>query len=40
MQELWSTGYLFELDGVCMADECETQKEAYKRYRETFNVYD
>ena len=33
-------GYLFELDGVCMADECKAQKEAYKRYRKTFNVYD
>ena len=29
-------GYLFEPDGVCMADECKTQKEAYKRYVETF----
>ena len=33
-------GYLFEPGGVCMADECETQKEAYKRYRETFKGYD
>ena len=33
-------GYLFSPDGVCMGDECETQKEAYKRYCETFKGYD
>ena len=30
------TGNLSEPDGVCVADECKTQKEAYKRYCETF----
>ena len=33
-------GYLFEPDGVFIADECKSQKEAYKRYHETFKGYD